>query len=86
MTEFEVEEIVTRVVEATVSNMLMRLGIDTNDPQAFIEFRKDLTHNRGWRIATETVKEKGLGAAVTVLVTGAIGYIIYLATGGKIQL
>jgi len=55
----------------------LSLGINDN-PDVVIAVQKDFAHLRAWREASDTVKRKGLGAAVTIIVTGLLG-LIWLA-------
>ena len=55
------------VVKDTVSETLVRMGIDAEDP---IEMQKDFSHLRQWRTATDSARTKGVVALVGILVTG----------------
>ena len=54
------------------------MGVDAQDPHSLIEMQKDFAHIRIWRESTETIKNHGLIAAVTFIVTGAFGYLVFL--------
>jgi len=66
LTAREVEEIVQRTVEQT----LIRLGVQVDDP---LEVQKDLQHLREWRESMEQVRRKSFLTAVTVITTGLLG-------------
>ncbi|MFG3757515.1 MULTISPECIES: hypothetical protein, partial [Pseudomonadota] len=79
MTEsHEVREIAEATARATVKEFFLALGVNADDPEAVIAVQKDFAHLRAWREASDTVKRKGLGAAVTIIVTGVLG-LIWLA-------
>jgi hypothetical protein len=60
------------VVLRTISTILTSFGIDDEDR---IELRKDFSHLRRWRRASEQVESAGWKAMITILVTGACGMI-----------
>lgn len=62
-----------RIAEETVHEVLLRLGIDEEEENAFSEFRADILYARKMRRASDTVGQAGLWAIVGILVTGAIG-------------
>lgn len=64
---------VRRIVRETVMETLLSLGVDHENP---LEMQQDFQHLRDWRVATQSVKRKGVGVMVTVLVTGMIGALI----------
>jgi len=70
-------EIAEEVAERTVNKLFLALGVNTADPSEVPKFQKDLAHLRSWRESTEAVKRRGLMAAVTFLVTGALGWLVY---------
>jgi hypothetical protein len=70
-----------QVIEATVKKTLMELGLDTDNP---IELQRDFAHLRTWRESIEEVKRKGFLAAVTVVVTGALG-LFWVAFKGSLH-
>ena len=75
MTEHEVKKIVAEAVTET----LLTLGIDANDP---IELQRDLQHLRDWRLSVAAIKRQGLLTAVGVITVGILG-LIWMAIGGK---
>jgi len=74
----EVRDIAEQVARATVKEFFLALGVNADDPEAVIAVQKDFAHLRAWREASDTVKRKGLGAAVTIVVTGLLG-LVWLA-------
>ncbi|UTD30483.1 hypothetical protein DB459_16460 [Bradyrhizobium sp. WD16] len=70
--------IAEEVARATVKEFFLALGVNADDAEAVIAVQKDFAHLRAWREATETVKRKGLAAAVSVIVTAMLG-LIWLA-------
>lgn len=71
----EIREIAEETARATVKEFFLALGVNTEDPESVIAVQKDFAHLRAWREATETVKRKGLAAAVTVIVTAVMGLL-----------
>lgn len=64
LTEAQLKEIVSGAVTET----LIKLGVDVSKP---IDMQRDFQHLREWRLATQTLQERGMLAIVTVLVAGA---------------
>jgi hypothetical protein len=77
-TTSEVRDIAEEAARATVKEFFLALGVNADDPDAVIAVQKDFAHLRAWREASDTVKRKGLGAAVTIIVTGLLG-LVWLA-------
>lgn len=78
LTSEEIKHLAEEAAKSAVRELLVAMGVDANDPKALIEMQKDFAHIRGWRVGTETVKRKGLAAAVTFIVTGVLGYLVFL--------
>lgn len=74
----EIHEIAQEAARAAVTEMLLALGIDANDPKAVLAAQRDFAHLRSWRQATDTMKTMTIRTAVGVLVSGALG-MLYLA-------
>lgn len=74
----DVRDIAEEVARATVKEFFLALGVNADDPDAVIAVQKDFAHLRAWREASDTIKRKGLGAAVTIVVTGSLG-LVWLA-------
>lgn len=68
LTEADVE----RIVEKTVNDTLLKLGMSVGDP---IEFQKDMHFVRGWRKSSESVKRQSFMTVMAVLTTGTLGLI-----------
>ncbi|AFH19799.1 hypothetical protein F406_gp016 [Agrobacterium phage 7-7-1] len=68
LTEADVE----RIVEKTVNDTLLKLGMSVGDP---IEFQKDMHFVRNWRKSSESVKRQGFMTAMAVVTTGVLGFI-----------
>ncbi len=75
MTPEEIDAIATTVAERVVKSTLLSLGINIETPEAIVGAQLDFQHLRAWRGSTEAVKRKALLTAVTVVVTGALGYL-----------
>ena len=63
---------VKKIVAETVSETLLKLGIDASDP---IELQKDMQHLRQWRESIATVKRQSIITAVGVITLGALGLL-----------
>jgi hypothetical protein len=74
----DVRDIAEEVARATVKELFLALGVNADDPDAVIAVQKDFAHLRAWREASDTIKRKGLGTAVTIVVTGLLG-LVWLA-------
>lgn len=92
-TRLYMQEVSEKAADKAVRDMLLRLGINPDDPieaqkdfAAMREFReltldyewqKDQLHLRRWRRAMDTVETKGIMAAIAFMMIGAVGFIIY---------
>jgi hypothetical protein len=85
MTPEEVDAIATIAAERAVKSTLLSLGINIETPAEIVEAQLDFQHLRAWRESTEAVKRKALLTAVTVVVTGAIGYLVLAFRTGATQ-
>jgi hypothetical protein len=72
---------VREVAHAAVSEILLMMGADTSQPRSLQELQLDFAFIRSWRKSSDTVKTKSLGAAVFFIVTGILGYCVYLVRG-----
>lgn len=61
------------IVEKTVTNTLLKMGIDASDP---IEVQKDMQHVRNWRESTESIKNKSITTIVGFIIVGGLGLLI----------
>lgn len=84
MTTDEIETVASAAADRAVKATLLTLGIDVGDAKGVVEAQADFRHLRAWRESTEAVRRKALLTAVTVVVTGAIGYLV-LAFRGTAQ-
>lgn len=66
----ELEACHKKLIEETVKQTLITLGLDVSDP---IKVQKDFAHLRDWRESSEKIKTKGIVTLVGVIVTGACG-------------
>lgn len=60
------------IITETLRQTFVSFGVDGEDP---FELQKDFQHLRAWRESVESVKHKGLVAAVGVVVTGSLGLL-----------
>jgi hypothetical protein len=75
MTPEEIDAIATTAAERAVKSTLLSLGINSETPEAIVEAQLDFQYLRAWRELTWAVKRNALLTAVTVGVTGALGYL-----------
>jgi hypothetical protein len=75
MTEAEVK----RIISETVTETLLKLGVDTDDP---VSFQKDMAHLRTWRESMETIRKQSLITAIGIVTAGVLG-LIWMALTGK---
>lgn len=74
MTESEREEVQT-LIRHTVQETLLQLGVDTSNPEAVVEFQKDMHLLRNWRGFVEGTGEK---AWYTIVGTFFLGLLTIL--------
>jgi len=72
------EDVAKEVAEQVVNRIFLVLGINALNPDELVKLQKDFAHLRGWRESMEIVKSRGLMAATGFLVTGILGYVLYL--------
>ncbi len=88
-----IKEIAREAAQEAVNGTLLQLGIGTTDPieaqadmaalrelREFVESEEtqaDLLHLRRWRKNMESVQSKGMMAALAMLCTGALAFILY---------
>lgn len=72
----EVRRIAKEAAKETVEELFLRIGGDVSDPDAVIEMQKDFQHVRSWRRAKETVQQHSLKTAISVIVTGIMGWLL----------
>lgn len=70
---------VKKIVAETVSETLLKLGIDASDP---IELQKDMQHLRQWRESIATVRRQSIITAVGVITLGVLG-LVWTAVKGN---
>ena len=68
MTEDEIK----KIVSVTVSETLLKMGVNTDDP---IEAQKDFMHLRSWRQSTEAIKRQSMLATIGVVTAGMLALI-----------
>ena len=83
MTNEEIRQIAGEAAHEAVDRLFLRLGIDPADADEISAFKKDLRHIRVWREATGVVKVAVIRAALTVLVTGALGALWMIIKGNQ---
>lgn len=73
------DEEIKKIVSDTVTETLLKLGIDADDP---LEIQADMQHLRAWRQSVATVKKQSLVTAIGIITAGVIGLIWMAIKGG----
>lgn len=63
------------VVKETVEQVFLEMGIRVDSPSAIIEYQEDQQFVRELRETTETIKRRGIGAMVTLLIAGVAAMV-----------
>jgi hypothetical protein len=79
MTDAEIKQIAEAAAEAAIEKTLLRLGVDPEDKESFVESRKDFAYLRRLRVGSDTFKRQGLSTLATVLTTFVVGSIVAAA-------
>jgi hypothetical protein len=79
MTEDEARSIAKVAAKEALSEMLITLGVDPDEPT---EMQKDMAFVRSLRESSEAVKRQGLLTAIGILVAGVLGLIWLAVKGG----
>lgn len=84
MTPEEVDAIASKAATEAVRATFLYFGVNIADEAEVKAVKADLLHLRAWRESVNQVKDKALGTAVTVVVTGALGYLwLVFSRGGQ---
>lgn len=75
MTRAEIEEVAEDAAEKALQKFFLTLGYDTTDPKVVTVMQDHFRFVRRWHDSTEAVRAHSLKTAVTVIVTGLLGYI-----------
>lgn len=75
MTREEMHDVAEQAADRAVKRMLLTLGVDINSPEAIIRFQRNVAFMDALRASSDAVKRKAILTAVTVLVTGMLGYL-----------
>jgi hypothetical protein len=82
VTTQEIEDIADAAADKAVEKTFLLLGVNIRSEDDVKGLKADLIHLKAWRESVNTVKSQGLRAAVTVIVTGALG-LLWLALKGQ---
>lgn len=69
----DIEALTRQTVKDTVTQTLVQLGMDQQNP---LEMQRDFQHLRQWRRAGEDMRSKGLMAILTIFITGVISLLV----------
>ena len=83
LTQDEIRHIASEAAKEAVRELLEVMGVHSHDHDAIAEMQEDFAHLRAWRRSTQIIKNSGLKAAVTFMVTGGLGYLVFLFTYHK---
>lgn len=78
LTSEEIKHLAEEAAKTAVRELLTAMGVNAHDPEALLEMQRDFAHVRNWRKSTDAIKGHGIKAAVTFVVTGALGYLVFL--------
>lgn len=76
---------VETIVQKTTLETLGALGFDVEDAEGRRELRADLLHLRRWRTVVDRTSSRALLTAVTLVVTGVLGWV-WLAVSSAVHL
>lgn len=76
MTDAEIKALAEAAAEAAVNKLMLRIGIDPDEIDAFAKQRADFTYLRKLRIGSETFKRQGITTLASVVTTFIIGSIV----------
>ncbi len=71
----EHEAIAKRAAKEALVEFFVALGVDISKPADVLEMQRDFQHLRDWRVGVETVKAKGLIAAIGIVATGLLAML-----------
>lgn len=74
-TRDEIRQIAQEAADAAVSQCLLKIGINTEDPEAVIKFQGDLNDLRGMASFFRDMKNKGAIAAWLMIITAIVGCV-----------
>lgn len=75
MTRAEIEEVAEDAAEKALQKFFLTLGYDTTDPKVVTVMQDHFRFVRRWHDSTEAVKAHSLKTAISVIVTGILGWI-----------
>jgi hypothetical protein len=82
MTPEDINTVANASAKKAVEATFLLLGVDVTDADAVKAAQLDFAHLRAWRESINQVKTKTIGTAVTVIVTGLLGYLWLAFRGG----
>jgi len=60
-----------------IDNMLLKIGIDVDDPKATVSLKQDIVYAHNMRLTSELVRGQGLKAAVWTLIPALLAFLGY---------
>jgi hypothetical protein len=70
------EEDAKRIAKQTIHEMLVTLGVNSNEADAILDMQADFRYIRRLRLATEAVPRITFTAAMTAIATGIVGVLV----------
>lgn len=77
----EIQHIASETAKAAVREMLLAMGVNTNDPEAILKMQQDFAYLRDWREAVGTIKARSWTVLVGMVVSG-IAAAVWAAVRG----
>ena len=80
----ELRDTAEDAADRALQKFFLKLGVDTSEPMHVLAMQKDFAYLRTWRESIDTVKDRSLKVAVTVIVTGVLGAIYAFFVHGRV--
>lgn len=75
MSRDEIEAIAEKASQRALQKFFLTLGYDTSDPDEIKSMQNHFQFIRSWHDSSKAVRESSLKAAITVIVTGFLGWL-----------
>ena len=75
MSSDEIESIAEEASNRALQKFFLTLGYDTSDPEEIKAMQNHFRFIRRWHDSSEVVRDRSLKAAISVIVTGALGWL-----------
>lgn len=61
-----------KIIQQTVKDTLLQLGVNVDTPEDVVEWQQDLHHLRRWRKAVNAVESKTVWVVISTLIAGVL--------------